>query len=92
MSVLDVITILLMCTAANISSSPVYMRSFVADGNFSADHVKQKCDSDDVWLLDGQGMMTARGPFLEHLRIAEDSTTVRHLLLLQRRRRFGRLC
>jgi len=48
-----------MCTPANLSNSPVYMRSFVTDGNFTADHVKQKCDSDDIWLLDGQGMMTA---------------------------------
>ena len=78
-----------MCTPANLSNSPVYMRSFVTDGNFTADHVKQKCDSDDIWLLDGQGMMTAQGPFHEHLRIAEDSTTVCHIQWQRRWQQLG---
>jgi hypothetical protein len=49
------------------------MRSFVADGNFSADHVKQKRPADDVWLLDGAGMMTDRRRYAAHLKIALDS-------------------
>ena len=36
-----------------INDSSVYMRSFVADGNFKADHLKQKTDDTDVWLTNG---------------------------------------
>ena len=30
------------------------------DGNFSADHLKQKNPLDDVWLTSGEGMMTEK--------------------------------
>ena len=46
------------------------MRSFVADGNFSADHVKQKNANDDVWLLDGEGMVTGQRRYAQHLQVA----------------------
>lgn len=29
---------------------------FMADGNFKADHVRQKNDETDIWLSDGGGM------------------------------------
>lgn len=47
------------------------MRSFVTDGNFTADHIKQKRDQDDVWLADGEGIMTAREPYKTHLKTAK---------------------
>jgi len=31
----------------------------VADGNFKADHVRQKGSDDEFWLWDGAGMMPA---------------------------------
>lgn len=34
----------------------VFRPVFVADGNFKADHVKQKNDN-DIWLIDGGGMV-----------------------------------
>ena len=46
------------------------MRSFVADGNFSADHLKQKNINDDVWLLDGEGMVTGQRRYAQHLQVA----------------------
>ena len=57
---------------SHLSVSRLYMRSFVADGNFSADHVKQKNVKDDVWLLDGPGMMTGQQKYAEHLKIATE--------------------
>ena len=53
------------------------MRSLVVDGNFTADHLKQKCSEDDVWLMEGQGMTTSREPFRSHLKVATETTEVR---------------
>ena len=36
------------------------MRSLITDGNFTANHIMQKRRQDDVWLTNGEGMMTAR--------------------------------
>lgn len=52
------------------------MRSFVVDGNFTADHVRQKRPMDDVWLLDGEGMMTERAQYARHLAIAVETPSV----------------
>ncbi|KAF8810584.1 hypothetical protein BYT27DRAFT_7280526, partial [Phlegmacium glaucopus] len=48
------------------------MRSFVVDGNFTADHIKQTRPDDDVWLTDGEGFMTATGPYAVHIKKAVD--------------------
>ncbi|KAF8802880.1 hypothetical protein BYT27DRAFT_7305988 [Phlegmacium glaucopus] len=48
------------------------MRSFVVDGNFTADHIKQTQPDDDVWLTDGEGFMTATGPYAVHIKKAVD--------------------
>lgn len=53
------------------------MRSLVVDGNFKADHIKLKRAADDVWLTDGEGMMTARAPYKAHLAIAIETKEVR---------------
>lgn len=55
----------------------VYIRSFVADGNFSADHLRLKGQGDDVWLLDGRGMMTERKTYHTHLAVAKEEKSVR---------------
>ncbi|KAH9477652.1 hypothetical protein JR316_0009878 [Psilocybe cubensis] len=44
--------------------------SYVADGNFKADHLNQKNEGDDVWLSIGEGYMTALGPYKEHIKEA----------------------
>jgi hypothetical protein len=36
----------------------VFRRVITADGNFKADHVRQKSATEDVWLLNGVGMTT----------------------------------
>ena len=48
------------------------MRTNVVDGNFTADHIKQKRPDDDIWLTDGEGMMAAREPYYSHIKAAKD--------------------
>lgn len=48
------------------------MRSFVVDGNFTANHIKQARPNDDVWLIDGEGMMTKRASYEAHIKSAKD--------------------
>lgn len=55
----------------------VYKRSFVADGNFKADHVRQKNTDIDVWLSEGGGMMSKREDYVDFLRNAVERVTVR---------------
>ncbi|KAF9521229.1 hypothetical protein CPB83DRAFT_779012 [Crepidotus variabilis] len=52
------------------------MRTLVVDGNFSADHLRQKQADLDVFLSEGQGMMTARHPYKDHLAVARDEMEV----------------
>lgn len=54
----------------------VYQRFFVADGNFKADHVRQKHPESDVWLSEGGGMMGKRHEYDEFLRSAIERRTV----------------
>ncbi|KAF8816373.1 hypothetical protein BYT27DRAFT_7221526 [Phlegmacium glaucopus] len=49
--------------------------AFVVDGNFTANHIKQTRPHDDVWLIDGEGMMTARVPYASHIKIKEAKAT-----------------
>ncbi|KDR65066.1 hypothetical protein GALMADRAFT_82316, partial [Galerina marginata CBS 339.88] len=61
---------------ADISADPnLYTRTFVTDGNFSADHLKQKRPGDDVWLWNGEGLMTNRHRYAAHLRVAIEQYT-----------------
>lgn len=47
----------------------------VADGNFKADHVKQKNDN-DVWLMDGGGMVPNQKEYSTFLKKALEMPTV----------------
>ena len=54
----------------------VYRRSFVADGNFKADHVRQKNSDSNIWLSEGGGMMPKRGEYEKFLHSAVNRQTV----------------
>jgi len=54
----------------------VYKRIFVADGNFKADHVRQKNNVDDVWLSEGSGMIPKREEYFTFLATAIEKLTV----------------
>jgi len=45
----------------------IYIRSMVVDGNFKADHIKQKNPEDDVFLTNGELFMTATDSYNKHL-------------------------
>lgn len=63
--------------------SHLYMRSYVADGNMKASHLKQKNDKEDVWLVNGEGFMTNTDLYDIHLKIAKESKSVSFLVLLR---------
>jgi hypothetical protein len=54
----------------------VYRQVITADGNFKADHVRQKSPADDIWLLDGLGMTTRNSEYKTFLESAWDRATV----------------
>ena len=56
----------------------VYRRFLVADGNFKADHVRQKNVS-DIWLSEGAGMFAQRSEYQGFLRTAMERLTVSDL-------------
>jgi hypothetical protein len=56
-------------------------RTLVADGNFSADHIKMKMPDDDVKLTNGSGYMVEEQQFKEHLANAMEIKQVRNSLL-----------
>jgi hypothetical protein len=53
----------------------VYRRAFVADGNFKADHVRQK-NTCDIWLSEGAGMISKRDVYHAFLETAVERLTV----------------
>jgi hypothetical protein len=61
----------------------VYKRIFVADGNFKADHVRQKNEDGDVWLSEGSGMIPKREEYLTFLASAIERLTVSNTILLR---------
>ena len=71
-------------------SSYLYMQSFVADGNFKADHLKQNNNISDVWLTNGEAFMTNVNRYEIHLQTAIDHKLVYnpHTYLFQISHRF----
>jgi hypothetical protein len=61
----------------------VYRRFFVADGNFKADHVRQRGSAQDVWLSEGSGMFSKREEYKSFLKIAVERLTVSCRLMLR---------
>jgi len=54
----------------------VYKRILVGDGNFKADHVRQKSEAGDIWLSEGSGMIPRREEYLSFLATAIERLTV----------------
>ena len=67
---------------ANMLVRWVYKRFFVADGNFKADHVRQKDSGSDVWLSEGGGMTARREAYEEFQRNAIVTNAVRNLIYI----------
>jgi hypothetical protein len=47
------------------------MQQFTIDGNFTAQHLRQKGADNDVWLSDASGFMVERTKYKEHLETAK---------------------
>jgi CxC2 like cysteine cluster associated with KDZ transposases len=62
----------------------VYKRMFVADGNFKADHVRQKKEAGDVWLSEGGGMIPKREEYMSFLKTAIERQTVSFSIMCRR--------
>jgi hypothetical protein len=58
------------------------MRSFVADGNFKANHLRQKDDTSDVWLTSSESFMTNVDRYNTHLQQAKEIKMVGILTVL----------
>jgi len=57
------------------------MRGFVVDGNFKADHVRQRRPEDDVWLTSGEGMTAEPTRYKAHLKLAKETKEARSVNL-----------
>jgi hypothetical protein len=51
-------------------SDVLFMRGFMMDGNFQAEHMKMKNPENDVPLSEGTGFMVSRIPYESHLQSA----------------------
>jgi hypothetical protein len=54
----------------------VFRRVLTADGNFKADHVRQKLAADDIWLSHGLGMTMKNSEYKDFLENAKEHHTV----------------
>jgi hypothetical protein len=54
----------------------VYMRGFVMDGNFSAEHMAMRNPEDDVSLSDGTAFMVSMADYKAHLAVASEDRQV----------------
>jgi hypothetical protein len=57
-------------------SKNLFMRGFMMDGNFQAEHMKMRNPENDVPLSDGTGFMVSRIPYESHLKSAVERRQV----------------
>ena len=50
----------------------LFRRTLVADGNFTADHMKMRCSEEDVNLTLGYGYVVEEGRYNQHLSDAQE--------------------
>ena len=63
---------LLMCCF----SKNLFMRGFMMDGNFQAEHMRMRNPENDVQLSDGAGFMVSKKPYELHLKSAVERRQV----------------
>jgi hypothetical protein len=57
-------------------SKILFMRGFMMDGNFQAEHMKMRNPENDVPLTEGTGFMVSRRPYESHLKSAAERRQV----------------
>ena len=59
------------------ASQNLFMRGFMMDGNFQAEHMRMRNPENDVPLSDGAGFMVSKKPYEAHLKSAVERRQVR---------------
>ena len=62
--------------ANSFLSKNLFMRGFMMDGNFQAEHMKMRNPKNDVPLSDGTGFMVGKKPYESHLKSAAERRQV----------------
>jgi hypothetical protein len=62
------------------SSKNLFMRGFMMDGNFQAEHMRMRNPGNDVPLSDGTGFMVSKKPYESHLKSAAERRQVSSIL------------
>lgn len=57
-------------------SKTLFMRGFMMDGNFKAEHMRMRNPENDVPLSDGTGFMVSKEPYESHLKSAVERRQV----------------
>ena len=57
-------------------SKNLFMRGFMMDGNFQAEHMRMRNSENDVPLSDGAGFMVSKKPYELHLKSAVERQQV----------------
>jgi hypothetical protein len=57
-------------------SKNLFMRGFMMDGNFQAEHMRMRNPQNDVPLSDGTGFMVSKKPYESHLKSAAERRQV----------------
>src|SRR5882672_5089661 len=60
------------CFMFGFSTGGFFRRTLVADGNFTADHMKMRCPEEDVNLTHGYGYVVEEGRYKQHLSDAQE--------------------
>jgi len=60
-------------------SQNLFMRGFMMDGNFQAEHMRMRNPENDVPLSDGAGFMVSKKPYEAHLKSAVERRQVRSI-------------
>ncbi len=61
-------TIIIYRSAELVDNSWLYMRTYLMDGFFGAEHLKMKNPEDDVILNDGLSFFVKEGPFRDYIK------------------------
>jgi hypothetical protein len=69
-------------TAAFYFSKTLFMRGFMMDGNFQAEHMKMRNPENDVPLSDGAGFMVSKKLYELHLKSTVERRQVRSISYL----------
>lgn len=64
-------------------SKNLFMRGFIMDGNFQAEHMKMRNPENDVPLSEGTGFMVGRKQYESHLKSAVERQQVSSISCVQ---------